>query len=494
MVVLQEYRPTDAQGLGVKRGEVVQVIKEEPNWFYVRNERNKEGYVPSNHLVAPYSSMRTRTRVLGVPNPPMRHVASGSSVDIKDTSVVVPMYPSVSAGRPRKHSMGDENRINVSAVQRRSYSPHEMNSNSLPQGQTSVMSYDQQKYSPSTSSGVASFTGTASPVGQSDGSHHSSFCSVEDDQMLRESRGAEEGVELSHNGHAYTGNERMKAGRPSHLSYGSEPPQHQDHQRNNYNSHAPNEAPPPLPPRTFYNSHAPQPPPTCPTSQGDSYLDDAQDADLYACPADAIPRQQSPHLGHPRVQSLNDIRLREIKRSQENGVYSEVFQGHQRTPRQNGYRLTDDDNHSEGGSSRSRSSRKSGSRVSSLQTQTPAEPYPYYDCEAFSHESSEITPNESTGHGSSPLSANSVNKTGQTKIKKFRKNLWGVYIVVQDFEARDENEVNVREGDHVSLWNQDDRDWYWIVKHDTSSEEGFVPSSHLKELNPDSQTQVQGRL
>ena len=108
MVVLQEYRPVDNRGLAVRRGEMVQVISEELNWFYVRNERNKEGYVPSNHLMAPYSSMRSRTRGLGVPNPPIRHVASsGSTVDIKDQGHHnVSMYPSTSAGRPRNFSVG----------------------------------------------------------------------------------------------------------------------------------------------------------------------------------------------------------------------------------------------------------------------------------------------------------------------------------------------------------------------------------------------------
>lgn len=430
--------------------------------------------------------------MLGVPNPPMRHVASGSSIDMKEApQQQPPLYPSTSAGRPRNYSMGDENRINSSGgAHRRSYSPHEGNSNSLSQGQSGVTAYDQQKYSPSTSSGVASFTGTASPVGQSDGSHHSSYCSIEDDRVAREG-GADEFVDpLQLNGHG--------------RSHGTEPPPHHHHHHHHphhsqdhhqkppaFISHTPsNEAPPPLPPRTFYN---PQPPPLHSASQGDPYLEDLQgESDSYASPADAIPRQQSPHLGHPRVRSLNDVRLREIKRSQENGVYTEVFQGHQRPLRQNGYRMADDDNNSEGGSSRSRSSRKSGSRVSSLQTQTTTEPYPYYDCEVFSHESSDVTPNE--GLGRRPLSANSINKAGQTRIKKFRKNLWGVYIVVQKFEAQDENEVSVSEGDHVSVWNQDDRDWYWIVKHDTSSEEGFVPSSYLKELNPDSQSQTQGML
>ena len=45
-------------------------------------------------------------------------------------------------------------------------------------------------------------------------------------------------------------------------------------------------------------------------------------------------------------------------------------------------------------------------------------------------------------------------------------------------------EVNVQEGDHVSVWNQDDPEWYWIVKHDTN-EEGFVSSGCLKEIGSD---------
>lgn len=504
MVVLQEYVATDNQGLGVKRGEVVQVIKEEPNWFYVRNERHKEGYVPSNHLVAPYSSMRSRSRVLGVPNSvPMRHVASGSSIDIKEQqqhhhSTVVSMYPSTSAGRPRNHSMVDDNRIHPAG--RQNFSSHELNGGgALLASQTvpATERYD-QKCSPSTSSGVASFAGTGSPVGNSDGSNHSSFCSVEEDRESgRGEGGGGAGAGEPHNGHAYAGNDdagRMKGvagGRPppppSHTSYGNDntsSSHQQDHQRNAFNSAAAasyvqNEAPPPLPPRTFYGGHAPQPPPL---HGGDPYQEDPQgdDADSYASPADAISKQLSPHLGHPRVRSINDVRLRELQRSQENGVYSEVFQGHQRPPRQNGYRTTDDDNRSEGGSSRSRSSRKSGSRVSSLQTQTTPDTHPGYDSEVFSPQetSSEVTPNDVTHR---PLSATSLNKLCPTKIKKFRRNLWGVYIVVMDFESEDENEVSICEGDHVSVWNQDDRDWYWIVKHDTS-EEGFVPSARLKEF------------
>lgn len=67
------------------------------------------------------------------------------------------------------------------------------------------------------------------------------------------------------------------------------------------------------------------------------------------------------------------------------------------------------------------------------------------------------------------------------KVYKFRKFIWGVYVIQQDFEAIDENEISVRTGQHVSLLNQDDAEWYWVVRHD-DSQEGFVPRSHLQEL------------
>ena len=71
----------------------------------------------------------------------------------------------------------------------------------------------------------------------------------------------------------------------------------------------------------------------------------------------------------------------------------------------------------------------------------------------------------------------------QTKISKFRKCLWGLYMVTADFEAFDENEVTIFKGEHVSVWNQDDREWYWIVKHASNhTEEGLVPSCYLREI------------
>ena len=56
-------------------------------------------------------------------------------------------------------------------------------------------------------------------------------------------------------------------------------------------------------------------------------------------------------------------------------------------------------------------------------------------------------------------------------------------MVIENFEGMDENEVTVKKGEHVSVWNQDDREWYWIVKHTSNySEEGFIPSIALREI------------
>ena len=79
----------------------------------------------------------------------------------------------------------------------------------------------------------------------------------------------------------------------------------------------------------------------------------------------------------------------------------------------------------------------------------------------------------------------------ETKITKFRKTVWGVFVVTQDFDPFDENEISVRRGEHVSVWNQDDRDWFWVVKHASSGqEEGFVPSGCLREVSTDSKTSL----
>ena len=42
--------------------------------------------------------------------------------------------------------------------------------------------------------------------------------------------------------------------------------------------------------------------------------------------------------------------------------------------------------------------------------------------------------------------------------------------------------MSVAEGEQVVVFNQDDSQWYWVVKHKTDNSEGFVPSNILKEI------------
>ena len=64
-----------------------------------------------------------------------------------------------------------------------------------------------------------------------------------------------------------------------------------------------------------------------------------------------------------------------------------------------------------------------------------------------------------------------------------------MFVVTHNFDPLDENEVAISKGEHVSVWNQDDRDWFWVVKHASSnSEEGFVPSGCLREVSAESKT------
>ena len=60
------------------------------------------------------------------------------------------------------------------------------------------------------------------------------------------------------------------------------------------------------------------------------------------------------------------------------------------------------------------------------------------------------------------------------------------FIVLYNFIARDENDINVERGEFVTVLNMDDPDWYWILRSDGL--EGFVPSSFLCSLDPDSMT------
>lgn len=47
-----------------------------------------------------------------------------------------------------------------------------------------------------------------------------------------------------------------------------------------------------------------------------------------------------------------------------------------------------------------------------------------------------------------------------------------------DFEAMQEDDVSVRQGERVTVLNEDDADWYWVKTQD--GREGFTPREYLR--------------
>ena len=511
MIVLQEYKPNDNRGLPVKRGESVQVKSADGSWLFVRNEWGKEGFVPSSHLVAPYSTTRSRK------SNPIRPVMSGSNIhDMEPSPKIVPMHHSTSAGRPRQPMIeqhGDENRRIISPNSQNGHDLSNNNNNTL--SQMSATTYE-QKYSPSSSSGVASLNGPSSPSFQSQTEQHSSgssldhtahhhhhhrcspheqcslsslddgthnYTSCENDSVManghHSSGGEDDEDSILRNGsdtHMQQQQQHLKAKALPRTPTNAEGMQVADQQHiySTIVSSPSSPPPPPVPPR---------PPKGFSASQGDYFESTTTTTgnDTYSSPVDAVavqPNGQDRHFNYPRVRSLNDVRFREIRKEQQqqqqNDLYTPVYQGKGKPhSKQNGMTSYGDSSssHSEGGSgssSRRSSGKRSGSRHRMRNDRaTPMEehyPPQMPECQLNHDEKLPML-------------------MSQTRISKFRKCLWGLFVVTEDFTAFDENDVSVMKGEHVSVWNQDDQEWYWVVKHTSnSSEEGFVPGSLLREI------------
>lgn len=65
-------------------------------------------------------------------------------------------------------------------------------------------------------------------------------------------------------------------------------------------------------------------------------------------------------------------------------------------------------------------------------------------------------------------------------FKPFIRDDFGTFVVINNFVAREENDLEVSVGDIVRVLNRDDQDWYW-VRRDCDNEEGFVPAKFIKD-------------
>lgn len=65
----------------------------------------------------------------------------------------------------------------------------------------------------------------------------------------------------------------------------------------------------------------------------------------------------------------------------------------------------------------------------------------------------------------------------KAQVTHFRKFENEAVVVLFDFNAADENDLDVRRGEVVTVLNRDDQEWWWILRAD--GKEGFIPSSYV---------------
>jgi hypothetical protein len=496
LIVVQKYEPKPGEkGLAVGRGESVLLVRDDGEWMYVRNEAGDEGFVPRSHLLSP---SRTRTRTTSRSGTALRHVASNGSVSVHSTRPPHQDQPSALSQ--------DEGHHNHITSNGRNYHHHP---NHLPRNE---ILYDRKVFSPSPSSGVASSVDQFSPgpthspmpdrgIGGGGGRERaeSSSSSLEHshgscsscDQALEGPAGPHRPTLVSPLNHIEGGRENFPApgarrgganenteGIPRSNSTSSRSTggdsasvrqqplvQNGIHYVDKTTNHIystleqpTSPPPPPLPPRNMPAFSASQEPEqnvysqlehTAPGSSGGG--DGGGGGGVYrACSQEA--------LVHP---------------SHHHNSFSEGWTRDRKIV----------SNPARSGSARSRAYKEVveiRQNASPQFRQRAAGPPP---------------PRTAAGARSEALQQHrhhqQQNRRNETKITKFRKMVWGVFVVTHNFDPLDENEISVREGEHVSVWNQDDRDWFWVVRHASSGqEEGFVPSACLREVSADSKTSV----
>lgn len=507
MVVLLDYSSDDPSCLAIKRGESVQVVRHEGDMALVRNERGKEGFIPKANLIAPYSNRRQARGSVGSKSSllcdseagdpshrpiPMFHVASGNSLLSQRSP------PVVEGGGGGKSS----NRASLEAESASSPPPPGVGLGTSPESNGASSSSEVvQKHSPSSSSGVASSVGSHHPHhhhhdyqvhnGAAVQEQRSSFSSLEDDVLV--GGGQPPPPPLPPNPHRTrtsplvsvaglekrnantssdetisrgTNSPSLSAGGSSTLHRPLPPPptvttasssfqaQRSDSPRNSNNGRVIRESeqtPPPVPPRDVFVIKAPGP------REGE-----------YSSPADAL---------HPNASHQERLAHYQRERGGSKGGGGE---GGVRVRSSTMYRTKPYNRQTPPTSGVNFEVDYLPPRdAPEAQTRRPAQT----GRRRFS-EDQEAMREKAYTDGSTPASSvnGDVFLSNQGKVSKFKKCLWGLFVVTVEFAAGDENEISVSKGEHVSVWNRDDPDWFWVVRHTTGSEEGFVPSRCLHEM------------
>lgn len=166
LIVLQDHCATKDLELTVRRGERIEVVRREGDFLFIRNERGKQGYVPSKNCAPPVASSSRRTRSNSRSSMPIRPVASGGESGSRSN---ISMFPCNSAGYIKRYDSPCEDPEQITI--RRVSSPPSNVLSPLLSGPSSDTRQPREgsaplepKYSPSSSSGVASLSEPYSPA------------------------------------------------------------------------------------------------------------------------------------------------------------------------------------------------------------------------------------------------------------------------------------------------------------------------------------------
>lgn len=157
LLVRCDHTPESSNELAVRKGEMVELIKRDEEWSFVRNDRGKEGYIPNNKCITPMGSSRPRLNSINGPRGVHQVTTDNQTPD--RTNRVIPMYSSSSAGRAQRHrsplpNPEQENLVSMKRVQ----SPHISPNGSILLPREGSSATLDPKHSPSSSIGVPPYS------------------------------------------------------------------------------------------------------------------------------------------------------------------------------------------------------------------------------------------------------------------------------------------------------------------------------------------------
>lgn len=433
LIVLQDYCASKDGELTIRRGERIEVVQREVEWLYIRNERGKEGYVPSKNCAPPVASSSRRTRKSSQSSVPLRAVASGETSRLKDG---IPLFSTNSAGHIKRYnspvgvSDSDKSSFRRISSPLSNVSSPLVNGSSIDKNVIESTSILEPKNSPSSSSGVASLVESYSPAILRTYSQEELNPTIDTHNSLSQSAViippdvSTSLAELAHDVHSkqsssddsgtvdisqFKDNEYASTIQNETSSEEGSIKQARDSSASRGTTPSVKDRPLPVPPHSTDEDVPPPIPPRHDSlSRNKPSLPTPDDIDPYSNPVDNV-NAEPRFINQSRVKSLIDIHYKD---SGVNSPYSEVYRGKRNKRPVN---LSDTRESSPAQARRSASFSRRRSPQSNMATQP-------IERRGSPHVNGERRlPPTPLDDGSTPAKG----------VVKFRKCLWGVYVCTQ---------------------------------------------------------------